>query len=85
MNIGHIGWCLSFSVAFIVYIPLCYMWPTSNMKSMKGMNLRFEQMADEVFEGHPLRYDDSDQVDEVGVTEINADEKGRAAGPKSTL
>lgn len=55
------------------------------MKAMKGMNLRFEQMADEVFEGHPLRYDDSDQVDEVGVTEINADEKGRAAGPKSTL
>ena len=85
LNIGHIGWCLSFSVAIIVYVPLCYVWPTSNQKAMKGMNLRFEQMADELFEGHPLRYDDSDQLDEIGVTEVTTDEKGLAAGLKSTL
>ena len=47
------------------------------MKAMRGLNLAREQMALEDFDGHPLRYDDGDQSDDVGVTEVTADEKGK--------
>jgi NCS1 family nucleobase:cation symporter-1 len=47
MNIGHLGWCLSFVVSIAVYVPLCYFWPTSNQKLIKSMNLKFEETAGE--------------------------------------
>nr|KAK5448907.1 hypothetical protein LTR18_001995 [Exophiala xenobiotica] len=47
MNIGHLGWCLSFVVSIAVYVPLCYFWPTKNQKLIKSMGLKFEQMAGE--------------------------------------
>jgi len=45
INIGHLGWCLSFVVSIAIYVPLCYFWPTSNQKLIKSMNLKFEEMA----------------------------------------
>jgi NCS1 family nucleobase:cation symporter-1 len=50
MDLGHIGWCLSFVVGVVVYIALCYVWPTSNMKAMKGLHLQFEEMATKEFD-----------------------------------
>ncbi|OAL39131.1 hypothetical protein AYO20_01449 [Fonsecaea nubica] len=49
MNIGHLGWCLSFVVSIAVYVPLCYVWPTKNQKMIKGMGLKFEETAAEEF------------------------------------
>ncbi|EXJ94881.1 hypothetical protein A1O1_03280 [Capronia coronata CBS 617.96] len=45
MNLGHLGWCLSFVVSIVVYIAICYVWPTRNQKVIKSMNLKFEEMA----------------------------------------
>ncbi|KAL1311111.1 hypothetical protein AAFC00_001316 [Neodothiora populina] len=46
MNLGHLGWLLSFFVSFFVYIAICYVWPTQNQKQVKEMTLSFEAMAD---------------------------------------
>ena len=47
INIGHLGWCLSFVVSIAVYVPLCYIWPTKNQKLIKSMGLKFEEVAGE--------------------------------------
>ena len=55
-NLGHIGWCLSFVVSIVVYAAICRVWPTQNQKAMKGMNLKWEQMATESVEGQIPHY-----------------------------
>jgi NCS1 family nucleobase:cation symporter-1 len=72
MNIGHIGWLLSFVVSMVVYIALCYVWPTSNMKAMRGMNLRFEEMAEEEFDPTVLPNYAHDQSPILHGTEVVA-------------
>lgn len=50
INLGHLGWCLSFVVSIAVYVPLCYFWPTKNQKLIKSMKLKFEETATEEFD-----------------------------------
>lgn len=53
-NIGHIGWCLSFVVSFVVYVSICRIWPNGNQKAMTGLNLKWEEMAEESIDGLTL-------------------------------
>lgn len=46
LNMGHIGWLLSFVVSFVVYWGICMVWPTANQKIVREMGLRFEEMAE---------------------------------------
>ncbi|KAH0290790.1 allantoin, partial [Aureobasidium melanogenum] len=46
LNMGHIGWLLSFTTSFVIYWAICSVWPTKNQKIIKEMGLRFEEMAD---------------------------------------
>ncbi len=72
-DLGHIGWCLSFVVSIVVYIALCYVWPTSNQKAMKGMQLGFETMASQDsfngFDEMDLSRDGSERVDQEKVSD----------------
>ncbi|KZF19513.1 putative allantoin permease [Xylona heveae TC161] len=43
-NLGHLGWCLSFVIAFVIYYLLNLVWPHENVKNTKG--LRREELAD---------------------------------------
>ncbi|CAD0044991.1 unnamed protein product [Aureobasidium pullulans] len=46
LNMGHIGWLLSFTTSFVLYWAICTVWPTKNQKIIKEMGLRFEEMAE---------------------------------------
>lgn len=45
---GDLGWILSFTVSFVVYVALCWVWPTQNQKLVKEMGYGWEYaMGDE--------------------------------------
>ncbi|KAI5274303.1 allantoin [Aureobasidium subglaciale] len=46
LNMGHLGWMLSFTTSFVLYWLICLVWPTENQKIIKQMGLRFEEMAE---------------------------------------
>lgn len=45
LDLGHLGWILSFCTTFIVYYLICLIWPTQNQKQVKEMGLGWEVMA----------------------------------------
>lgn len=71
-NLGHIGWCLSFVVSIVVYLGLCYVWPTQNMRAMKSMNLVWEQMATVPIDGLIPEYE---QYNEAAVAKVRTHDK----------
>ncbi|KAH9219905.1 allantoin [Leptodontidium sp. 2 PMI_412] len=40
MDIGRLGWLLSFFVSFVVYYIICLVWPTHNQRIVKEMGLK---------------------------------------------
>ncbi|KAJ9211054.1 hypothetical protein DTO166G4_7345 [Paecilomyces variotii] len=46
-NLGHLGWCLSFTLGFTVYWAINQVWPHENVKNTK--HLAREQLAKESF------------------------------------
>ncbi|KAM3081143.1 hypothetical protein ACMFMG_005098 [Clarireedia jacksonii] len=42
INLGRLGWLLSFSVSFVLYFAICKVWPTKNQKIIKEMGLGWE-------------------------------------------
>ena len=69
----YVSECLSFVVSIVVCIALCYVWPTSNQKAMKGMQLGFETMASQDsfngFDEMDLSRDGSERVDQEKVSD----------------
>ena len=48
-DLGRLGWLLSFTVSFVVYLAICSVWPTKNQKLIKEMGLTWEeQSGDEI-------------------------------------
>lgn len=45
MNLGRLGWVLSFAISFVVYWVLCTVWPTRNQRLVKEMGLRWESQS----------------------------------------
>lgn len=48
INLGRLGWLLSFSVSFVVYFALCKVWPTQNQKIIKEMGLGWESQYGDI-------------------------------------
>ena len=46
-NLGHLGWCLSFTLGFTVYWAINQVWPHENVKNTK--HLAREELAKESF------------------------------------
>jgi NCS1 family nucleobase:cation symporter-1 len=44
-DLGDLGWLLSFSCSFVVYVALCSIWPTKNQKLIKEMGLSWEEAS----------------------------------------
>ena len=45
MNLGSLGWMISFVTSFVVYYAICLVWPTKNQKIVKQQRLRWEQAS----------------------------------------
>ena len=45
LDLGRLGWLLSFTVTFVVYVLLCLIWPTENQKLIKEMDLTWEEKS----------------------------------------
>lgn len=48
-HLSDLGWILSFSVTFVVYIVLCQFWPTKNQKLIKEMGYGWEYAVGDEF------------------------------------
>lgn len=46
-HLGNLGWILSFTVSFTVYVVLCKVWPTQNQKIIQEMGYGWEQASGE--------------------------------------
>lgn len=44
-DLGHLGWMLSFAIAFVVYYVICLVWPTRNQRLVKEMGLKWEEVS----------------------------------------
>lgn len=49
LHLGNLGWILSFSVSFVVYVALCTVWPTQNQKAVKEMGFKWEDASGDQF------------------------------------
>jgi NCS1 family nucleobase:cation symporter-1 len=83
MNIGHLGWCLSFVVSIAIYVPLCYFWPTKNQKLIKEMGLKFEEMAEPEFSPADLPHYHSTMIHGREVTSVDDAESGESVTDKN--
>jgi nucleobase:cation symporter-1, NCS1 family len=45
MDLGRLGWILSFTVSFVVYYVSCIIWPTKNQTLIKEMGLAWESQC----------------------------------------
>lgn len=48
-HLSNLGWILSFTVSFTVYVALCMIWPTQNQKLIKKMKHGWEYAAGNEF------------------------------------
>ncbi|KAF3764179.1 hypothetical protein M406DRAFT_330529 [Cryphonectria parasitica EP155] len=48
-HLSDIGWILSFTVTFVVYVVLCKFWPTHNQKLIKEMGYNWEYAVSDEF------------------------------------
>lgn len=62
LDIGHLGWCLSFILSFIAYYLICKVWPTENQRIIKELGLGWEQLAKSP--------DNIESIDGVSVTPV---------------
>ena len=74
-DLGDLGWCISFSASFIVYLVLCTVWPTKNQKLIREAGLRWEELGDA-----PIIAEDGTEIVEEGKVvreqDINDDGEG---------
>ncbi|KAH7926044.1 uracil permease-like protein [Leucogyrophana mollusca] len=47
IDLGHIGWVLSYVVSIVFYIAICKIWPTQSQRAIEDMGLGWEAMAKE--------------------------------------
>lgn len=48
MDLGRLGWLMSFFVSFGVYTIICLVWPTKNQKLIREMGLGWEQASGDI-------------------------------------
>lgn len=48
-HLGDLGWILSFTITFVVYVALCMVWPTSSQKAVKEMGYGWEYAVGDEF------------------------------------
>lgn len=77
LNLGRLGWLLSFTVSFVVYFGICKIWPTSNQKMVKEMGLGWEEMSGDI-----ITAPDGTQILETGrevrAVDDSVSEEGKA-------
>lgn len=81
MDLGHLGWLLSFTVSFSVYWAICMVWPTRNQALIKEMGLTWEEASTV-----PVLAEDGTEIIEEGdkvraVSEGSGSEVGRETYP----
>ncbi|TFK50769.1 putative allantoin permease [Heliocybe sulcata] len=47
VNMGHIGWLLSYFVSIAVYVGICWVWPTPMQRAVREGGLSWEAMAED--------------------------------------
>jgi len=47
LDMGQLGWMLSFFTSFVLYYLICLVWPTRNQCLVREMNLGWEEMVSE--------------------------------------
>ena len=48
LDLGRLGWLLSFTVSFVVYYVVCSIWPTNNQKMIKEMQPGWEANSGDI-------------------------------------
>lgn len=69
INIGHLGWLLSFIISFFIYYIICCLWPTRNQRIVKEMGLGWEQTATATETIEAIEAINSEPVREVNIKE----------------
>ncbi|KAH8647845.1 allantoin [Xylariales sp. PMI_506] len=62
LDIGHLGWLLSFTLSFIIYYAICQVWPTQAQKAIRDLGLGWEELATSdgaLIHGVPPKREDS--------------------------
>jgi nucleobase:cation symporter-1, NCS1 family len=47
LDLGRLGWVISFFSSFVVYLAICTVWPTKNQKIVREMGLKWEEQSGE--------------------------------------
>lgn len=76
-ELGDLGWILSFTCSFVVYVALCTVWPTKNQKLIKEMGLRWEEASEEAI----IAEDGTEIVEEGAVVREKASNDDGEAAP----
>ena len=75
LDLGRLGWLLSFTVTFFVYILICLIWPTENQRLIKEMGLTWEERS-----GDEIVAEDGTEIVEEGKMVRERSEKSDSEG-----
>jgi NCS1 family nucleobase:cation symporter-1 len=69
IDLGHIGWLLSFFVSAFAYYVCCLIWPTPSQRAVREQGLKYEELSHQETYISPIILEGISEADETDAVE----------------